>query len=555
MSQMDEKDQLATVKVNGKPITVSLLTPDWRGQPAPTTIMQACILAGVEVPHFCYHPKLPIAGNCRMCLVEVGFPVKDSNGKLVLNPDGTPKVQKSPRPVIACATPITPGMEIYTDTPAVKQMRTGILEFLLANHPLDCPICDQAGECTLQEHVVAYGRDSSRFNETKLHKPKAVQLGPRVMYDAERCILCTRCIRFTREIVGDDVLGIINRGARSMIAVYPGKKFDNNYTLNTVDICPVGALTSVDFRFRMRVWFLKETPSICPGCSTGCNITIWSRQNVIYRITPRQNDEVNGPWMCDHGRFQYKLTQSPTRLVRPTVNGTSISPQHAVEYVANFLRKNSSKQAAIIASGQLSTEELWLVAKLKSLLNCTSDILVAQGPHDHLLLSSDRNPNTQGAILTGVCYSEVGLYIPKIIHDIEVGRVKILFVFGENTQVPELTQPILGKLDLLVVYDVVRTALTDQAHVVFPGATFAEKTGTFINKSGRIQKFFQAVEPPSEARPAYIWINNLLACLNGKKLGTQPEEIFNSMKDDIPAIKNLHWDQIGMTGVQIHSKP
>jgi NADH-quinone oxidoreductase subunit G len=195
-------------------------------------------------------------------------------------------------------------MEIYTNTPGVKQMREGVLESLLINHPLDCPICDQAGECKLQEYSVDYGQSASRFVEAKVHKPKAVDLGPRIMFDAERCILCTRCIRFTKDIAGDDALGIINRGSFSTIATFPGMPFDNNYTLNTVDICPVGALTSKDFRFKMRVWFLKETKSLCTSCGTGCNALIGSREEVIQRYTPRDNDAVNGPWMCDADKNQ-----------------------------------------------------------------------------------------------------------------------------------------------------------------------------------------------------------------------------------------------------------
>jgi NADH-quinone oxidoreductase subunit G len=260
------------VKVDGREIEVPKLSPDHTGKLVPTTMIQATEAAKTDVPHYCYHPKLPIAGNCRMCLVEFGTPALGPDRKPVMNPDGTPKIAKSPRPAIACATPISPGMEIYTKTPSVKQMREGVLESLLINHPLDCPICDQAGECKLQEYSVDYGQSASRFVEAKVHKPKAVDLGPRIMLDAERCILCTRCIRFTRDVAGDDALGIVNRGSYNTIATYPGMPFNNNYTLNTVDICPVGALTSKDFRFQMRVWFLKETKSVCTSCATGCNV-------------------------------------------------------------------------------------------------------------------------------------------------------------------------------------------------------------------------------------------------------------------------------------------
>ena len=205
-------------------------------------------------------------------------------------------------------------MEIYTNTPGVKQMREGVLEFLLINHPLDCPICDQAGECKLQEYSVDYGQSASRFVEHKVHKPKAVDLGPRIVLDDERCILCTRCVRFTKDIVGDDKLGIVNRGSYNTIAAFPGTSFDNNYTLNTVDICPVGALTSKDFRFQMRVWFLKETKSLCTSCGTGCNVIVGAREEKVYRYEPRQNDAVNACWMCDSGRLNYRWIGRADRL-------------------------------------------------------------------------------------------------------------------------------------------------------------------------------------------------------------------------------------------------
>src|SRR5580693_775030 len=313
------------VKVDGREIEVPRLTADWSGKLTPTTMIQACTLAKVEVPHYCYHPKLPVVGNCRMCLVEYGTPALGPDRKPITNPDGTAKIAKSPRPAIACATPISPGMEIYTNTPGVKQMREGVLEFLLINHPLDCPICDQAGECKLQEYSVDYGQSASRFVEPKVHKPKAVDLGPRIVLDDERCILCTRCIRFTKDIVGDDALGIVNRGSYNTLTAYPGKAFDNNYTLNTVDICPVGALTSKDFRFKMRVWFLKETKSVCTSCATGCNVVMGSREEKIFRYEPRQNDAVNSCWMCDSGRLNYKWIGAENRLteVRRKADGKS----------------------------------------------------------------------------------------------------------------------------------------------------------------------------------------------------------------------------------------
>src|SRR3989475_3199033 len=368
------------VRVDGQEVEVPKTTPDpISGKPLPTTMIQACAAAKVDVPHYCYHPNLPVAGNCRMCLVEFGTQALGPDRKPIFNPDGTAKIAKSPRPAIACATPIAPGMEIYTNTPHVKQMREGVLEFLLINHPLDCPICDQAGECKLQEYSVDYGKSESRFIEPKVHKPKRVELGPRIVLDDERCILCTRCIRFSKDIAGDDALGIVSRGSYSTLTAYPGKTFDNNYTLNTVDICPVGALTSKDFRFQMRVWFLKETKSVCTSCATNCSIVIGSREEKVLRYEPRENDAVNVCWMCDYGRLNYKWGNRDDRLsevlVQRVGQASSLSPSKpgqagslthskttwtaALNAIAEKLRKITYGSVAIIGSARRTNEELW----------------------------------------------------------------------------------------------------------------------------------------------------------------------------------------------------
>src|SRR4051794_21775630 len=363
-----------TVKVDGRTLQVPKTMSDpITGKPIPTTMLQACALARIDVPHYCYHPKLPVAGNCRMCLVEFGTPAMGPDRKPIVNPDGTPKISKSPRPAIACATPISPGMEIYTATPAVKQMREGVLESLLINHPLDCPICDQAGECKLQEYSVDYGQSASRFVEPKVHKPKRVDLGPRIVLDAERCILCTRCIRFTKDVAGDDALGIVNRGSFNTISAFPGKPFDNNYTLNTVDICPVGALTSKDFRFKMRVWFLKETKSICTSCGTGCNIVIGSREEKVYRYEPRENDAVNSTWMCDYGRLNYKWIGSEKRLTEVRIGQDTTTWTHALKQISEKLAKAAPGSVAIVASARQTNEELFLLSKLAKKFNAITD--------------------------------------------------------------------------------------------------------------------------------------------------------------------------------------
>jgi NADH-quinone oxidoreductase subunit G len=465
------------IKVDGREIDVPKLTPDWQGKMQPTTMLQACELAGVEVPHYCYHPKLAVVGNCRMCLLEFGTPMMGPDRKPVLNPDGTPKIARSvlpyepgtPRGAISCATPISPGMEIYPNSPATKQMRQSVLESLLINHPLDCPICDQAGECKLQEYSVDYGKSASRFVEEKVHKPKQVDLGPRIMLDDERCILCSRCIRFTRDIVGDDALGFVQRGSHSALTRYPGKTFDNNYTLNTADICPVGALTSKDFRFQMRVWFLKEGNSVCDSCGTGCNIVVGSREEKVYRFEPLDNDAVNSSWMCDYGRLNYKWINSPDRLTHikgsklggARQNGTWLGALAAINEILSRTRPGTS---AIIASARQTNEELYLLRKLAAKLEALTDSIPRAGEGDKLLLSADRNPNTTGSRLVGFSASPIGSNLPKIASGIADEMIKTLIVFGEDVTKAGIGENLLAKLETLIVCDILPNKTTALAH-------------------------------------------------------------------------------------------
>ncbi len=559
------------VKVDGREVEVPKLTADWSGKLTPTTMIQACELAKVEVPHYCYHPKLPVAGNCRMCLVEFGTPALGPDRKPLFNPDGTPVIRKSPRPAIACATPISPGMEIYTNTPNVKQLREGVLEFLLINHPLDCPICDQAGECKLQEYSADYGQSASRFVEPKVHKPKAVDLGPRIVLDDERCILCTRCIRFSRDIAGDDALGIVNRGSYNTLTAYPGKVFDNNYTLNTVDICPVGALTSKDFRFQMRVWFLKETKSVCTSCATGCNIIVGSREEKVYRYTPRENDAVNSTWMCDAGRLNYRWINREDRLKDVLVRGQKATWTTALNEIAEKLKKAPAGSVAIITSARQTNEELWLLSKLKSKLGAMSDSIPRLGKADKLLVDEDKNPNTNGARLTGICFTEVGTNLVKIADGIARGEIKTLITFGEDilkravsakdlrekelvSEVVEehsLTADLLGKLDTLIVSDILPNGTTRLAHYVLPGCAHAEKRGTFTNTNGRVQKFMQAVQPPGDARPEWDFLHDLVYNVTGQDGFLTIEGLFNEMAKDVPAFNGLTWASLGDTGVTV----
>ncbi len=548
------------IKVDGSDIDVPKLMPDWQGKLVPTTMLQACQMAAQEVPHYCYHPRLPIAGNCRMCLVEFGTPVMDpATKKPVLNEDGSTKIARSvlpyepqtPRGAIACATPISPGMELYPSSPATKQMRESVLESLLINHPLDCPICDQAGECKLQEYSVQHGEAQSRFVEAKVHKPKTVDLGPRIVLDDERCILCTRCVRFTRDIAGDDALGIVNRGSYNTIATAPGKQFDNNYSLNTVDICPVGALTSKDFRFKMRVWFLKETKSLCTSCGTGCNITIGSRENVIYRFEPRDNDAVNGSWMCDSGRLNYSWIGRADRLQEVRVRGQVSDWNRALGEITSHPRTASDGSVALIASARQTTEELYLLRQLAVRVGALTDSVEREGEADRLLVSADRNPNSQGARLTGIAYTEIGISIPSIADGIRSGKVKTLIVFGEDVTQYGIDAGLLAQVETLIVSDILPNATTAAAHYLLPGCAHAEKRGTFINAKGRVQKFLKAVEPKGDARPEWEFLAELTRSLGAADGFSTIEGLFNKMASEVPALAGVEWSKLGDHGVTV----
>ena len=556
--QSKPAEPMIRVRVDGRFVDVPRLTPHpLTGNPIPTTMIQACKLAQVEVPHYCYHPKLPVAGNCRMCLVEFGTPALGPDRKPMLQADGQPLIKKSPRPAIACATPVSPGMEIYTTTPGVKRMREAVLEFLLINHPLDCPICDQAGECRLQEYTYDHGPAMSRFIEEKVHKPKQVDLGPRIMLDDERCILCTRCIRFTRDLAGDDALGLVQRGSHSTLTNFPGRDFDNNYTLNTVDICPVGALTSKDFRFRMRPWFLKETPSLCPSCATGCNILISSRENRIYRYTPRENDAVNSCWMCDYGRLNYKWIDRPDRLGEPRVQTKAGQPEPAVwtrvlSEVAARLQQAAPGSIAFIVSARQTNEELFLLAKLAQKLGALTDSVPRAGEGDSFLVNPDRNPNSAGARLTGIAPADLGSRLPRIIDGITRGTIKVLVAVGEDAAALAGAD-LLARLDLLVASDVLPNATTARAHYVLPGAAPAEKRGTFTNAQGRVQKFMQAVEPPGQARAEWTVFRELFTRVTGESLPETIEGLFLQMAREIPAFHGLRWADLGETGAAVEA--
>ena len=556
--------EMVKLKVDGVEVEVPKMSRDWEGNLRPTTMLEACQIAGREVPHYCYHKNLPVAGNCRMCLVEFGMPMMGPDRKPVLNEDGSVKVAPMrlpydpslPRGAIACATPIAPGMEIYPGSDATRQMREGVLESLLINHPLDCPICDQAGECKLQEYSIEHGPAESRFVEPKVHKPKAQEIGPRILLDAERCVLCTRCVRFTRDIAGDDALGIVNRGSYNTIATFPGQPFDNNYTLNTVDLCPVGALTSKDFRFQMRVWFLKETKSICTSCGTGCNILVGSREEKIRRFEPRENDAVNATWMCDSGRLNYKWIHREDRLTR--VTGKRFTERNqlgawplALKEISEILRDAEKGSVAIIGSARLTNEELYLLKKLADRTGALTDSVANLGEGDDFLVSDDKNPNSNGCRLTKFCNTELGIHTTKIAEGIRANKIKTLLVFGEDVTKAGISTDLLDQLTHLIVSDVLPNDTTQRADYLLPGCAVVEKRGSMINVKGRLQKFMKAVEAPGEARAEWEILREIVREIEGRVGFETIEGLFNQMAGEVGPFDGLEWASIGDTGVEV----
>lgn len=529
----------------------------WLQMPRGLNVVEVAQRAKKFIPHYCYHPKLSVVGNCRMCLFEMGTPKMGADRKPVLGADGKQEVVWLPRPQIGCATGVTPGMAIRTDSPLVKDCRNGVMEFLLINHPLDCTICDQAGECKLQEYSVEYGAGESRFIENKVKKPKNVDLGERIVLDDERCILCSRCVRFASEVGKEDVLGFVNRGSQSTLTAYPGKRFDHAYSLNTVDICPVGALTSKDFRFQMRVWFLKETKSLCTSCGTGCNTIIGSREDKVHRQTPRQNEAVNSHWMCDFGRLNFHYLDSPQRLTRPLLQAAGQqfpgTWADAIYRAAESLKKIKPEEMAVVASARLTNEELYVLKRFLGELGVTRvDTTTKLGEADTFLRSGDGHPNRRGAELLGL--SAGGRKLSSWEGDILAGKIRGLLVLGgEDIISAGISAAALAKLEVLLFSGILENETSKLAQVVLPAAAAAEKSGSMVNVHGRLQRMTRAVAAPGEAREDWVILRDLReACTGGNSLYSI-EDVWKGMSAEVPALAGLSWAKIGDLGVQLET--
>ncbi|MCX6154304.1 MAG: molybdopterin-dependent oxidoreductase [Candidatus Kapabacteria bacterium] len=465
------------------------------------TIIQAATENGINISHFCWHPELSVSGNCRMCLVEIGLPKRLADGSFDKDSDGKPVIGFFPKLQIACSTQVSEGMHINTKTDKVIKAQESVMEFLLINHPLDCPICDEAGQCKLQEYEYRHSNGQSRFEEEKNHKEKRVKWSNEIFYDGERCISCSRCIRFAREVAKQDVLAFVNRGDKVTIKVSEGKEFNNDYSMNVIDICPVGALTSGDFRFSSRVWDMSFNDSICPGCARGCNIKIGSRANKVLRVEPRNNMFVNKYWMCDYGRLSWYENINECRINEPQirVNGSyeDCSWDQAVDAAYQGLKKYQPNEIMFIGSAYSSNEDNFLLKKFAKKIIKTNNIdfqkYSKDGFEDNKLKVNDTTPNTNGLTEIGVAPDQNGYKINDIAKKIAVGQLKAVYILDDSLgQFPELLES-FAKAEFIIVHASNKSKLTEIANVVFATSTFAECEGTFVNFEKRVQHFKPAL--------------------------------------------------------------
>ena len=498
--------------------------------PKGTTILEAAKQAGVLVPHYCYHPGLPVAGVCRMCLVEV---------------EGVPKLQ------IGCATNVVDGQTILVnESRQARDARKGVLEFLLINHPLDCPICDQAGECELQNYVFQEGRSRTRYTPTFAKRFNPVEdFGGDILYVPNRCILCTRCVRFMDHAAEEPILNVSERGDRAFIGIHPDRELDHPWAGNVVDLCPVGSLLSKDFLHKARAWELDHTPSVCTGCSQGCNVNLDTRAHAVVRVRPRPNLDVNRYFMCDRGRMTYRAMNRGDRLEAPLLRDgathTAIDWDHALARAAQIV-KGSTGNAIVLATPFASTEALYLARRVLERFQTTAAIRVERVDGDQplagvpgLALRAERAPNMTGATILG--YREA---FPEALDAIE-GAALVLIIDELLDGVTAAQLEGAGN----VIY--IGTTLPDAARaarVVLPAANAAEEDGTFVNRDRRVQRYLQAKPAPGMARPAWWILGEMAAELGmGEPVGSA-DEVFDTIAEAIPTFRGLSYGRLGVRG-------
>ncbi len=461
--------------------------------PKGTNLIEAAKKLGILIPHYCYHPDLSIAGNCRMCQVAV---------------KGAPKL------TIACNTQVTEGMEVATNSKEVKDAQSATLEFILINHPLDCTVCDQAGHCKLQDYHFEYNAKPSRFLEEKEHKPKAVPLGPTVMLDGERCIMCTRCIRFCDEVTKTSELGMLNRGDRSVISINPGRELDNPLSGSVVDLCPVGALTHRNWRFNSRIWFTKQVDSVCPGCSTGCNVKVAVRDKQVVQVKARYNSNVNKEWLCDEGRYGFHRFLPETRVLEPLINGKVASLDEALTKASKMF----DDKTAIFLSPDLLFEEFSLISKFIETLpvkpfTCVQYKKRELSEVEKILVSPDYAANFKSAQNFGLASEDPSTQYIEGIAKLKEGSFSSVWIIGDRgiEEVEGISLPVNS------VGFFTNAENNLKPGIVLPARSILEKSGLYLNKDLRLQFIDRLIDFPSNTEPEWRLINKI-AEKRGKKL-------------------------------------
>jgi NADH-quinone oxidoreductase subunit G len=543
---------MPTIYVNNEPIQ---LAADER-----INCVQAAQRVGVEIPHYCWHPALSVVASCRMCLVEIGQK----------KPDGSVAMQ--PKLIPGCQTPVTDGMVIVSNSEKVKAAQKATLEYLLLNHPLDCPTCDQAGECWLQDYSYRYGRGYSRLQEPKVLRPDKDYIGDQITLFTDRCIMCSRCVRFTREISGTAELQVINRGNHSEIDIFPGEPCNNKLAGNVVDLCPVGALCSKDFLYKQRVWWLKTANSVCPNCSTGCSIYVDQSEDRVYRLRPRGNPQAQGDFMCDEGRFGWKYLHSDQRLLLPEQRSGGKVVSRDWDMVLPSVRAALVEAArrsdiAAVLSPWMTLEEAYLLASyLKSL---TPKVALAMGPvhtvgeddkypkdvHGRPMeptkftIRAEKCPNRRGVELVLQHFAGVVMPMGDVLGRAAAGDFAAMYLVGGDPQgwINDAQAAALEKVAAVVVQDVLPSPASCRAMFVLPGGSFAERDGTFVNHSGLAQEIRKAIRSPGEAKPD----GRILWDLAERRGLFNPAALRREMAEQIEALRPLGEGSVGQNGIKL----
>jgi NADH-quinone oxidoreductase subunit G len=500
-----------------------------------TTLIQAAQQLGIAIPHFCWHADLAVDGNCRMCVVEV---------------------EKQAKLQVSCNTVAAEGIVVHTNTPRVREARRSTLEFLLLNHPIDCPVCDQAGECYLQNQYQAYTlHDARTVLEEKVRKRKVVDLGP-ILLDAERCVQCSRCLRFEREVVGSSQLMFANRGNHTEIATFENRPITHDYAGNLADVCPVGALLSHDFRFKMRVWFLSSTPSVCPGCSTGCNVYVDHRDGEIYRLRARRNPHVNRSWLCDPGRATYKAVAAPERVksarMRDGADWRALPLSEALDCLAARIRE-AGPALAILGTPQATNEDLFALRVLADATGGLLDFRVGDPQlrlrerEDAVLKRADKNPNTQGALDLGIARSGVD----EIVTACRKGALRVLLLQGPELLRAPAAAAFVEQVPFVAVLATHDEPALERAHLVLPAASWAEVEGTFTNFQRRVQRVRRAVSAPGEARSRGELVVELLRQLGASWTATSTRDVFVELARSVPDYAGLDYRALAEMGREV----